>query len=181
MNKKELERILKTTTPYYFGLGFIQCKINQYERIHLYHPDLMPIVNIEEEIHNHRYDFSSTILSGSIINKKYEFSEYGHITHFLQNESCNQDIKVENPQKLYGSIKLTSETLLQQGETYFMDFDEFHTFQTEKCITYLKRSDYRQDLAQVVRSLRGEVICPFSKPLSPQQCWDIIYDCLNNM
>lgn len=180
MNKEQLEKILKQTTPHYFGLGFIQCKINNYERIHVYHPDLMPIVNIEEEIHNHRYDFSSTILSGSIINKKYDFNEYGHITHFLQNETCNKDIKTDNTKRLYGTIKLISENLLTQGETYFMHFNQFHTFQTEKCITYLKRSDYKQELAQVVRPLNGDVVCPFSKEMSVEQCWDIINDCLKN-
>lgn len=181
MNRNELENILKKTTPHYFGLGFIQCKINDQERIHIYHPDLVPVVNIEEEIHNHRYDFSSKILLGSIINKKYDFSEYGHITHFLQNESCNPEVKIDNSQKLYGSIKLTSETLLQQGETYFMAFDEFHTFQTEKCITHLKRSNYKQDVAQVVRPLNGEIVCPFSKTLSVEQCWELIYDCLKHI
>ena len=84
MNKQELKNILLQTKPHYFGLGFIQCKINQYERIHVYHPDLMPIVNIEEEVHNHRYDFESKILMGKIKNKKYQFLENKNTpTHFF--------------------------------------------------------------------------------------------------
>ena len=135
MNKKYLLQILKETNPHYFGLGFIQCKINNYERIHIYHPDLMPIVNIEEEVHNHRYDFESTILLGSITNKKYEFIEGSKQTHFLQNESCNETIKVENNQNKYGTINLISEDTVNVGESYFMRYDEFHTFQTTQCIT----------------------------------------------
>lgn len=182
MNKAEILKILQKTNPHYFGLGFIQCKINQYERIHLYHPDLMPIVNIEEEVHNHRYDFESTILSGKINNKKYSFIESkNNPTHFLQNESCNENIKTENKDNLYGTVKLISEQWVNAGETYGMKFNEFHTFQTDKCITYLKRSDYKQELAQVIRPINSEVICPFSKKLSQEECWDIIHDCLKNL
>lgn len=181
MNKKYLLQILKETNPHYFGLGFIQCKINKYERIHIYHPDLMPIVNIEEEVHNHRYDFESTILLGSITNKKYEFIEGSKQTHFLQNESCNETIKVENNQNKYGTINLISEDTVNVGESYFMRYDEFHTFQTTQCITYLKRSDYKQDLAQVIRPLNNEIICPFSKKLKEEECWEIINKTLKDM
>jgi hypothetical protein len=179
MNKLELERILSKTTPAFFGLGFIQCKINQYERVHFYHPKLTPTVNIEEEVHNHRYDFESTILSGQIVNKKYKFIENkNNPTHFLQNESCNESVEAKNTVPIYGQIVLDSNDCIIQGHAYLMKFDEFHTFSTTKCITYLKRSDYKQEFAQVVRPLNSEIICPFSIKLSQQDCWDIIKDCL---
>lgn len=178
MNKQQLKEILTQTTPQYFGLGFIQCKINQYERIHVYHPDLTPIINIEEEIHNHRYDFLSTILLGNITNKKYDFIISENPTHFLQNESCNENIKPVHQENMYGHILLTSENIVKEGESYFMNYNEFHTFETSKCITYLKRSDYKQELAQVVRPIGSNVACPFSKKLSQEQCWSIIDDCL---
>jgi len=179
MNKNELEKIILQTNPNFFGLGFIQCKINQYERVHLYHPKLIPTVNIEEEIHNHRYDFESTVLSGKITNKKYKFIEdSSNATHFLQNESCNELVIVENINPIYGHISLESETDVIKGQTYLMKFDEFHTFNTSKCITYLKRSDYKQDFAQVVRPLKSQIICPFKVKLSQEECWDIIKDCL---
>lgn len=182
MNKQELKEILLKTNPQYFGLGFIQCKINKYERVHVYHPDLMPIVNIEEEIHNHRYDFDSIILMGQIKNKKYEFIEDEiNPTHFLQNESCNESIKEENPKNVYGRIALISEEVVTQGHSYFMNSEEFHTFETKECITYLKRSDYKQDMAQVIRPLNAKIICPFSKKLSQEQCWLIIEDCLKKL
>ena len=182
MNKQELKNILLQTKPHYFGLGFIQCKINQYERIHVYHPDLMPIVNIEEEVHNHRYDFESKILMGKIKNKKYQFLENKNTpTHFLQDESCNENNKQDNSEKIYGNIILQSEQCINKDETYFMQYKEFHTFQTTKCITYLKRSDYKQEMAQVIRLLEGEIICPFSVKLSPEQCWEIINDCLQDL
>lgn len=178
--KKEIEQLLMKTTPAYFGLGFIQCKINQYERIHIYHPDLMPIVNIEEEVHNHRYDFESTILLGRMNNKKYQFVKDINPTHYLQNESCNESIKVDKKDNVDGKVMLISEKWINQGETYFMKFDEFHTFQTSKCITYLKRSDYKQDMAQVIRPLNGDIVCPFSVKLAHEQCVEIIKDCLKD-
>jgi hypothetical protein len=182
MNKNDLEKILMKTTPNFFGLGFIQCKINQSERIHFYHPKLIPTVNIEEEIHNHRYDFESTILMGQISNKKYKFIEtQDNPTHFLQNESCNEEVKAENETPVFGTIVLESDDCVVQGQSYLMKFDEFHTFSTSKCITHLKRSDYKQELAQVVRPLGSQIICPFSIKLSQDECWDIIKDCLREL
>ncbi len=182
MNKNQIEKLLATTTPNFFGLGFIQCKINQHERIHFYHPQLIPTVNIEEEIHNHRYDFESTVLMGKINNKKYQFVvNEDNPTHFLQDESCNASVKVENSKNIYGQINLISDERVIKGETYLMNFNEFHTFSTSKCITHLKRSDYKQNFAQVVRPLNSQIICPFSIKLSEQECWDIIQDCLREL
>lgn len=179
MNKNELKEIVSKTEPKFFGLGFIQCKINDRERIHFYHPTLVPTVNIEEEVHNHRYDFESTILMGKINNKKYQFIEDNdNATHFLQSESCNESIKIEKSNNIYGTVVLESDECISKGEAYLMKFYEFHTFHTTKCITYLKRSSYKQDTAQVIRPINSEIICPFSIKLSPEECWNIINDCL---
>jgi hypothetical protein len=179
MNKNEIKKIVSKTDPKFFGLGFIQCKINDQERMHFYHHSLVPTVNLEEEVHNHRYDFESTILMGKINNKKYQFIEDdNNPTHFLQNESCNELIKVEKSNNIYGRIVLESDECISKDETYLMKFNEFHTFHTNKCITYLKRSSYKQDTAQVIRPINSEIICPFSIKLSHQECWDIINDCL---
>lgn len=38
--------------PYYFGLGFIQLKINKSQRIHFWHSELIKTAG-DEEIHDH--------------------------------------------------------------------------------------------------------------------------------
>src|SRR5271170_5939334 len=77
---------------YYFGLGFIQLKINEWERLHFYSAKLPPIT---EDIHNHRYGFLSRILKGKLGNHVFDISDVANPDgkHLLVNESCNPEIK----------------------------------------------------------------------------------------
>lgn len=179
MDKEKIYNLVKDVTPAFFGLGFIQCKINDKQRIHFYHPSLVPTVNIEEEIHNHRYDFTSTILRGQINNKKYHFIESETATHYLQDESCNENVKVSNLEKKMGRIVLYEDKIISEGQSYFMDHNDFHTVKADICITMLERTPYKKQFAQVVRPIEGSVICPFSKKLTIDECWKVIEECLD--
>jgi hypothetical protein len=172
----------KKIQPYYFGLGFIQLKINNYQRYHFYHPDLAPIINVEEEIHNHRYDFQSEILAGEINNKIYHFHSNLNGNYIKSNESCSESKILTKEEKDYqlGDKKLFSSLLYIAGNTYFMDYRTFHTIEAKKCITKLTRSDYMQDYAQVIREKETSPICPFSKKISEESCWKIIKDLIIN-
>lgn len=178
MNDKEIYQILEGVSPKFFGLGFIQCKINEKERIHFYHPDLKPTVNSLEEIHNHRYDFVSKILRGSINNKMYHFFDSRENTHYKQSESCNENIKIEDNNKELGFISLFSDLTHKTNETYSLHHTNFHTIETDFCITHLKRTIYKKEFADVVRPIDGKVICPFEKKLSQDDCWTIIKECI---
>ena len=123
-------------------------------------------------------DFDSTVLKGSILNKKYMWTpcDKGHAKYYMKKESCNQNIKLseeENPD-IFGNIELVSTALIPEGTTYHMDHMELHTVAAKNCITYLKRSDYKKELSRVVRPIGGHVICPFSQPLTPEACWELI-------
>jgi hypothetical protein len=166
--------------PYYFGLGFIQLKLNNEERVHFYHPDLPPIVNYEEEIHDHRYHFHSKILKGSLNNRIYLFEADKNGQHLSQKESCDEKIILTDEQKepVKGNLNLFAEMIYTENQSYYMDFHSLHTVQTEHCITWLKRSNYMQNLATVIRPMEAEKICPFSKKIDEKTCWDIMYQCL---
>jgi hypothetical protein len=178
MNDKEIYKMLEGVTPHFFGLGFVQCKINEKERIHFYHPDLKPTVNSLEEIHNHRYDFVSRIIKGTIHNKMYHFFDGKHNTHYKQSESCNEAIKIEDNPKEFGYISLFSDLVHKANETYSMNHMNFHTVETDFCITYLRRTPYKKEFADVVRPIDGEIVCPFEKKLSQDECWTIIKECM---
>jgi hypothetical protein len=166
--------------PYYFGLGFIQLKLTDYERVHFYHPDLPPIINYEEEVHDHRYHFHSKILKGSLNNKVYIFEPDDDGKHISQKESCNEKIILTDEQKepVKGNLNLFASMIYTKEQSYHMDYHSLHTVQTENCITWLKRSGYMQDFATVIRPLEMEKVCPFSKKIDEKMCWDIMYDCL---
>src|SRR5579863_7289598 len=55
------------TEPYWFGLGFIQLKLNDTARMHFWLPEIPHPER--EEIHNHRYDFSSIVLAGHLLHE----------------------------------------------------------------------------------------------------------------
>lgn len=162
--------------PQYFGLGFIQCKINDNYRAHFYHPEIKPIVNIEE-IHDHRYNFTSYVVKGSIKNKLYEFIEDSEGEYCKKHESCNPLIEVE-PNAVYGNIKLLSRNVINENESYFMNHMWFHKVSTEKCVTLLSRTNYTKEYSNVIRSKYSVKICPFSETMPEDDCWKIIKELL---
>lgn len=158
---------------YYFGLGFIQLKINEEFRIHFY-TDKLP--TITDTPHNHRYDFDSLILKGEFKNILYK-EEKGN-NWVIDNESCNPDIEAPKETKEVSLVKM-SETVYSEGESYHMYYKDFHSVFSESCITLLKRSEYKQDYAQVSRKKGEKTICPFSMTNIPEEdLWKIIEEML---
>lgn len=157
------------TRLYYFGLGFIQLKIDEIWRLHFYTQDLPAIT---EDIHNHRYDFESKTLKGVITNCYYKVIEGD--THVIQNESCNPDIDAPALNKPC-AVELDTVSFFQAGDVNKMTHDQFHVvYVRDECITLLKRSDYKKEFAQVIVSKETESICPFSKEVPQDELWGII-------
>ena len=164
------------TMVHYFGLGFIQLKIDNHHRVHFYTNDLMKTVG-DEEIHNHRYNFVSEVLKGEFSQDIYDVTPVSmeEATHLLSQESCNENITASNviiptPVKIE---KFYSETIAE-GEKYFMDHQSFHTVYSADAITFLTRSDYKKELADVASPKDKTLVCPFSIKLSEDEIFDII-------
>jgi len=158
------------TRIYYFGLGFIQIVLNKYERIHFY-TDELPTTN--EDIHNHRYNFTSTILKGQFRNDKYKLIPGD--THILKNESCNSDKELENNVEIPVSVEFIESKEYKQGDSYDMFYNEFHAVDySGDTITYLKRSDIITDYAQVIYKKDSEEVCPFSNKGDEDKLWSIV-------
>lgn len=156
---------------HYFGLGFIQLKLNQEYRIHFYTEELPPIIS-DEDIHNHRYDFTSTILKGDLTQEIYE-CVFDKDTHILEEESCQPGVKCDAMEKFCG-VRLIGKQNFSLGSWYWMDHNTFHRVSTKECITLLKRSDYKKKLAQVIRPKDAVSVCPFSKKIEENKLWGII-------
>lgn len=153
---------------YYFGLGFIQLKLNETWRLHFYSSELPAIT---EDIHNHRYDFTSRILKGQITNRLFQVDPGD--THYLVNESCNPDISAP-PEKREVTAGNYSVETYSEGESYRMLSDWYHTVEAKNCITLLERGGYKAEFAQVVLPKDKESVCPFSKKIPEKQLWEII-------
>jgi hypothetical protein len=164
---------------HYFGLGFIQLKLDHHNRIHFYTSKLPAIVP-DEDIHNHRYDFHSKVLMGSLSQEIYQVIECdGDYSgnYVREKESCNADVKCDEP-GVPCEVKLLSTQTFSEGSHYWVDHGTFHKVHSTHCVTMLTRSDYKKDLADVVRPAGEAKVCPFSKKIEPEELWAIVEEML---
>lgn len=175
---------------YFFGLGFIQVKLNDSERVHFY-TDVFPKTTVEEEIHNHRYNFESQIVKGtitqeifschldsevnSLITKQELFSNHlnGDCKFCLTKETCNPAIKKEF-EKQACTIKLLQRHTFVAGSSCWTDHNTFHRVEANNAITYLKRGPYMKDEGDVIYPANITPACPFSVKVSDDELWEVI-------
>lgn len=156
---------------HYFGLGFIQLKLDKTQRLHFYTKHLPPIVP-EEDVHNHRYDFNSKIMSGTLVQEIFEVIP-GE-THTIEEESCQVGVKVESTAKPC-KLRLASMHTYHKNSEYFISHETFHRVSyIDHCITLLARSGYKKNLAQVIRPVGQEHVCPFSQKVPEERLWEIV-------
>lgn len=158
------------TLIHYFGLGFIQIKLGDRYRIHFY-TETLPAIISDEEIHNHRYDFTSHILHGTFTQKTYQVIPGG--THTIEDESCTEGIMSGTQPDACGIRLLTSETYTA-GSHYTISHETFHTVQTTDAVTLLDRKPYAKSFAQVIRPATTAKTCPFSKKIPEAELWSIV-------
>lgn len=168
----------KSTMIHYFGLGFIQIKLGQTYRLHIY-TDILPAIIGKEDIHNHRYDFTSHILYGSLYQELYELID--DTTHVIEEESCKEGYVASDSTKKLCGIKKISDQHFCKGSSYTIDHRTFHRVASSDAITLLTRSDYKKELAEVVRPLGAHKICPFSKKVAEDELWSIVDNVLKKV
>lgn len=171
------------TMIHYFGLGFIQVKIDRLTRMHFYIPGLEPIVP-EEDVHNHRYDFESMIVGGSLTQELFSFAPSrwpnGPLGGYVIEEvSCEEGA---TPERSLGTFDawMNSRHMYSRGSSYLISHEQFHRVipSSRGCITLVKRSDYRKALAQVMKPLKGRSVCPFSKKIPEVELWELVAEAL---
>lgn len=158
---------------HYFGLGFIQLKINNYTRMHFYHPTLKPIV--AEGVHNHRYSFGSLILKGEL--KQSIFAKVPGDTHICEQESCKEGACVEAAGTPCG-LEFLVHNQYREGSQYTINHSTFHQVESPFGITLLNRTEYKKELAEVIRPVGAEKVCPFSHKVEEDKLWDIVKEML---
>ena len=156
---------------HFFGLGFIQIKINDDERYHFYTNLLNKTINVED-IHDHRYDFASQILKGELNQKIYKIVDGD--THNMYQESCEIDSQESFIKEC--SIDLLKDETFVTNDKYSITHDIFHTVSANNTITKLFRSEYKKHLATVVISKNSPKVCPFSNNVGNDILWDIVRD-----
>ena len=171
--------------PYCFGLGFIQLKLSPTTRIHFWHENIPHVER--EEIHNHRYNFTSHVLAGKLAFSLYDVAGYANIRGDVPewerfDTKCepgkpNETMPVTTPVHVrhMGDYRLTA------GSIYKLPHTAFHTTEeTEFAITFLERDlSFVKAYASVVKKHGTVSACPFANPGTPEEAWELINQALN--
>ena len=163
--------------PHFFGLGFIQAKLSETERLHFYHPSLVANVP-EEELHDHRYDFESAVIAGKLTNEIWTFRPDQDGPHELVKVSCEPGTSAAHIPPVRGEAAMSLRFETVAGARYLITHDQFHRVWAESCITHITRKPKVKDLASVIRGSGAEAVCPFGVSLSEDACWEIIAEML---
>lgn len=171
------------SNPYCFGLGFIQLKLSENSRMHFWH-EAIPHVE-REEIHNHRYDFKSTVLAGRLRHQVFDVKGYANPGGYpVEWERFDTECIPGEEGVMRGTtpvyVSPVGENILAEGSIYKFPHTAFHTTEgTEFAITYLERGEKVTKYASVVKKTGTPSTCPFANPGTPEQCWELIYQALN--
>jgi hypothetical protein len=159
--------------PHYFGLGFIQLKFNETYRMHFWHPALSATVG-EEELHDHRYDFTSYVLHGKTTHEIFAFDPHPDGDHGLFEVSCKPGDPTNPIQKNKGFVKAAGSYTMVKGSHYTFPHDQFHVIEAKECITLVERREIVKDMATIVKPLAAGHVCPFATKIAESVLWDYI-------
>ena len=157
------------TKIHYFGLGFIQIKINDEYRVHVYCADKCP--STTETPHDHRYDFESTILHGQLIEHTWKEGAVGF--DFIMTDT---DCREGTQPTINKEVRMTFDKIHvhKKGTTYKRLNTTMHSVIGHECITLLKRGPIVREKALVTTKKGKEKVCPFATKYTEEQCWAIV-------
>lgn len=165
--------------PQWFGLGFIQIKLDAKRRMHFWHPDLMADTS-EEELHDHRYDFHSTIVAGGLTHEEWNFVPDPSGDHELAEVSCKPGTSTEPKVLERGNVKAGNTYNMCAGSSYSFKKECFHRIRASKAVTFLQRGEVAKDYARILRPIGQPSVCPFSRQIPEPKLWDYMADLLSD-
>lgn len=159
-----------------FGLGFIQIKLDNEMRLHFWHPDFK---REREEAHDHRYNFSSQILVGSLDQELYAFEPTeDQPTHELYYVDCQPGSSFAPKTITPGNLKPQFWGTLSEGTKYSIVHTTFHRVSAERCVTLVTPGLRVKPYASVIRDRGAKSTCPFTETMHEAKMWDLVEDLL---
>lgn len=159
--------------PAWFGLGFIQIKLDPVWRMHFWHPALAADV-AEEELHDHRYDFESRVLHGETTHEVYDFIPDDGGDHGLFEVSCKPGETAEPTRVGVGRAGEAGSYTMVKGSRYSFPHRQFHRIKATECVTLVARREIMKDRALVLKPLDAGHACPFERTIPEDELWDYI-------
>lgn len=169
----DIDWLRKNTHPQTFGLGFVQCKLNEKERLHFWFPEELQTVRATE-LHDHRYGFNSKVLSGYITHEVFEVYETAEETPYVMSDvSCDPELPVEEQWKPV-NIESFGKSTYHKGESYDMKVGQFHRALNAVGVTKLTREKIERPVAKLVKPKDAIRFCPFENQRSKDSCFSIM-------
>lgn len=165
--------------PAAFGLGFIQLKLTDDTRMHFWHPDFEGNTP-EEELHDHRYRFTSHILVGSMRHEEWEFRTDELGDHEMVQVSCKPGVDSPAVPLARGFVELGSVYNMVAGSHYTYSDAGFHRIFTKRCVTFLERGPVTKEYARVIKEISAPSVCPFACKVEESKLWELIADLLED-
>ena len=144
--------------------------------MHFWHPDLTTDVH-DEELHDHRYNFSSKVLRGTLTHECYEFDGTSDQKAYeLVPVDCTPNSEPLRP-IASGVYNSTSKHVMAQGSEYTIATNTLHRITATHAVTLLKRGEKTKSHANVARPINTQAPCPFSKSIDEDKLWEYIAEC----
>lgn len=167
----------KREEPYYFGLGFIKVRLDHIRSMNFYDPELGAELP-EEEVHDHRYDFTSQILGGSLTNQMWDVTPLplASAAPDADGELWWVSCRPGQQDVLYceaGSTPMNTISMTR-GSWYTMKNYQFHAVRPgpDGCITGLRRtSPILHENARVLRPIGGAKVCPYARRIDSAELY----------
>ena len=159
--------------PHYMGLGVVKYMFRKDRAYHFY-SELAPA--IVEDIHEHRFGFTSKVIKGIMKNYIYDVDgQDPKSTLQVERGECHAGAErvIEVPNA--NIIELCTFTTVE-GESYHIAYNTLHRVEsiTPKVITLLAKEPRVQNNPRFVTDAANPSVCAFSQPKSEKECWEII-------
>lgn len=172
------------------GLGFVQIQLEGGQRMHVWHPELPRRSCFEHSaIHNHRFDFESTILVGTQINIDYAdlptasacFKKETHVLYLHEGARTPRGGRPWVPSGMV-EMRATDKRHIPAGRTYRMKAYDFHRTEPGgdgKVATIMQKGWEGTKGAQSSCVIGIQPDDDFDRyQWSPAQLWEIVADVL---
>lgn len=132
-------------------------------RIHIW-DSINYTLNYKENIHNHRWDFMSILLSGECIHELYRYSEFGEVYYEYEynpkNKKSDTNLRFLGINKLE---KIKSEIIVSPNK-YLIDSDDLHRVTTKKyTASFVVTSSLKKQVTNVFNEDKINLNSTYSK------------------
>lgn len=167
------------------GLGFIQVKLPNNARLHVWHPSLPVRACFPySPIHNHRFSFRSTVLIGTQVNRRYVVTEDEAGTHDRISHDGPRTPTGSRESFVDGRVRVQAmpDEVMQAGESYSMAPLQYHETPNEGVVvTYMQKVEEGTVHAHSLIETGHEFDQGFDRfQLSEDQLWAVVVEALRD-